>query len=101
MTTSMDRFVALPSIPSARECGINLDLVAYWGLYVPKGTPQPIIDKLYASIEPTVSSDETKKFLANLGFDPWVGNGKMLGEMIERETKRWSEYIKLANIQPQ
>jgi len=101
MTTSHDRFSALPGVPSAKEAGIDMNLVAYWALYVPTGTPQPVIEKLAKAMAPIVASEEAKAFLANLGFDPWLGNGQMVGEMIDRETKLWSEYVKLAGIQAQ
>ena len=44
--------------------------------------------------------DETKKFLANLGSDPFPGNSQMLKELLVKDIKAWSEYVKIAKIEP-
>jgi tripartite-type tricarboxylate transporter receptor subunit TctC len=100
-TTATERFVSLPNIPSAHEAGItNTNLVAWWSVHTPKGTPQPILDKLEAWFNIIAVEDATKAFLGNLGSDPFPGNSKMLKELLVQETKAWMEYVKLAKIEP-
>jgi tripartite-type tricarboxylate transporter receptor subunit TctC len=101
VTASADPIQALPFIPGAKQAGLTMDLVGYWGIHVPVQTPQPIIDKLKAWFDPIVRSEDARKFLANVGYDPWIGDGKMVGDMLERETRNWAKYVKLANIEPQ
>jgi tripartite-type tricarboxylate transporter receptor subunit TctC len=101
MTTSRERFASLPDIPSAEESELEMDLIAYWALYVPTKTPKAIIDPLASWIQPIVTQDDTRKFLANLGFDPWVGTTDSVNEMIERESRLWGEYVKIASIERQ
>ncbi|MGZ5829107.1 MAG: Bug family tripartite tricarboxylate transporter substrate binding protein, partial [Xanthobacteraceae bacterium] len=46
-TSAADKFQALPDIPSAKEAGImNSNIIAWWSVHMPKGTPKPILDKL-------------------------------------------------------
>ena len=73
----------------------------WWGVFVPAGTPQPIVDELESLFNRIVASDEAKKFLSNLGSDSFPGNAKMLQELLTSEIKRWGELIKLAGIEPQ
>lgn len=101
VTTAKEKFDALPGIPSAGDAGLNMDLIAYWGMHVPARTPKPIIDKLEAWLAPIVASADARKFLANLGYDPWIGNSRMVNEMVTRESKLWADYVKLAGITPQ
>jgi len=100
-TTSAERFKSLPDIPSAREAGIvNSDLIGWWSVHVPKGTPKPILDKLETWFNKIAVDDETVKFLNNLGSDPFPGNSKMLKELLIKESKNWGDYVKLAKIEP-
>jgi tripartite-type tricarboxylate transporter receptor subunit TctC len=100
-TTSKDRFKALPDVPSAAEVGIkNCDLIAWWSVHTPKGTPKPILDKLETVFNEIAASEEHRKFAQPLGNDPFVGNSRILKELLVRDIKAWGEYVKLAKIQP-
>ncbi len=100
-TASAQRFAAFADIPSAHEAGImNSDLVGWWSVHMPKGTPQPILAKLESTFNDIAVSDETKAFLINLGGDPFPGNSKMLKELLINDTKAWAEYVKVAKIEP-
>jgi tripartite-type tricarboxylate transporter receptor subunit TctC len=101
--TSAERLSVLPDVPTMEEAGIKGygDVTPWWAVFVPAKTPQPIVDKLEAWFNQIVKSDETKKFLNNLGGDPFPGNQRMLAELLSKDIKRWGEYYKLANIEPQ
>ena len=58
---SKQRIPALPNIPTMIESGFpELDLGSWQGIFVPKGTPQPIIHKLFVAVKKVV-------------HDPWIG----------------------------
>jgi tripartite-type tricarboxylate transporter receptor subunit TctC len=100
-TSSRERFAALPDIPSAGEAGItNSNIIAWWSVHMPKGTPKPVLDKLETWFNQIAVDDETKKFLANLGSDPFPGNSQMLKELLVKDIAAWREYIKIAKIEP-
>ena len=100
-TTSKDRFKALPDVPSAAEVGItNSNLIAWWSVHMPKGTPKPILDKLETIFNEIAASEEHAKFATPLGNDAFVGNSTMLKELLVKDIKAWGEYAKLAKIEP-
>jgi tripartite-type tricarboxylate transporter receptor subunit TctC len=100
-TSSKERFAALPDIPGAGESGItNSDIIGWWSVHMPKGTPKPILDKLETLFNQIAVDDETKTFLANLGSDPFPGNSQMLKALLVKDTKAWAEYVKIAKIEP-
>jgi tripartite-type tricarboxylate transporter receptor subunit TctC len=102
MTTSAQPFAALPAIPSARAAGVNnIDMVSWWSVHVPAKTPKPVIDKLTTWFNQIAASDDSRKFLANLGSDPLIGDAALVDKMIATETQEWKEYIKIAKIEPQ
>ncbi len=100
-TSSTQRIRALPDVPSALEAGIpNLDLVAWWSVHVPKGTPKAITDQLEVWFNKIASDEVVGKWVVNIGFDPYPGNSKLVRELLEKDTKAWADYVKLANIPP-
>jgi tripartite-type tricarboxylate transporter receptor subunit TctC len=99
-TSSKDRFKALPDIPSASEAGIkNSDLIAWWSVEMPKGTPKPVLDKLEAVFNDIVMSQAHIDFLKNLGSDPFPGDAKSTRALLEKEIKNWHEYVQIAHIE--
>ena len=100
--TSVDRSSVLPDVPTMVQAGVKDygDVTPWWAVFVPAKTPQPIVNKLEGWFNQVVASPDTKKWLNNLGGDPFPGNSKMLGEVLARDIKRWAEYYKLAGIEP-
>lgn len=65
------RLASLPQLPALSEVGVqNFDISIWFGLYAPKGTPQPIIDKLVDSLQRAVQDPEVKARLASIGTEP-------------------------------
>src|SRR5881394_2860677 len=66
--TSLKRVPSLSNIPTLDEQGLKGFEVGIWhGLYAPKGTPKPVVDKLSSALQETLKSDEVKKRFADLG----------------------------------
>jgi tripartite-type tricarboxylate transporter receptor subunit TctC len=101
--TSGERMSALPDVPTMKEAGLPEfgQLIAWWAVWAPAGTPAPIVAKLEGWFNQIVASADTKKFLNNLGSDQFPGNSKMLAELLAADIKKWNEYVKLAGIEPQ
>jgi len=101
--TSGTRMSALPDVPTMNEAGAEGfgELIAWWAVFVPANTPKPIVDKLEGWFNQIAATEETKKFLNNLGSDPFPGNSRLLAELLAGDIKKWGEYIKLASIEPQ
>jgi len=100
-TTAGVRLKSLPDIPSAREAGImNSDLIGWWSVHAPKGTPTAVLDKLELWFNEIAVAEDTVKFLTNLGSDPFPGDSKQLKELLVKDAKAWGEYVKLARIEP-
>lgn len=97
---SAERIKALPNIPSAKEAGINnSNLIAWWSLHAPKGTPGPILDKLEMWMNEVVKDPETASFLAATGSDPFPGDRKTVRTLLESDLKAWEGYVNLAKIE--
>jgi tripartite-type tricarboxylate transporter receptor subunit TctC len=100
--TSAKRSSVLPDVPTLAEAGYpGIELTPWWGVFLPAGTPQPIVDKLAASFDRIVAMPETTEFLTKFANEPFPGTPDSLRDLLAREIKRWGELVALAKIEPQ
>jgi tripartite-type tricarboxylate transporter receptor subunit TctC len=100
-TSAANPLEALKGIPTAKDAGItNSNIIAWWSVHMPKGTPKPILDKLETWFNKIAVEDDTRAFLKVGGSDPFPGNSKMLKELLVSDIKAWHEYVKIAKIEP-
>jgi tripartite-type tricarboxylate transporter receptor subunit TctC len=65
---SAERSPALPDVPTTKEAGLpDYQIEAWNGLAAPKGTPQPIVDKLVDALDKALKDENTRKRLLDLG----------------------------------
>jgi tripartite-type tricarboxylate transporter receptor subunit TctC len=93
--TSMTRFSELPDVPTVDESGMKgFDAVLRYGLLAPKGTPQPIIDKLSAELRKLADDPEVKKRIATEGGDPISSTAAEYDADIVREADKWGGLVR-------
>jgi len=92
---SPQRAPGFPDVPTSTEGGVPTYQVATWyGLWAPKGTPQPVIDAMAAEMKKALNSDELKAAWAGLGANPPNVWGPDFGRFVGSEIKRWAEVVK-------
>jgi tripartite-type tricarboxylate transporter receptor subunit TctC len=100
--TSKTRVASLPDIPTLDEQGLKGFEVGIWhGLYAPKGTPKPVIDKLVAALQETVKDAEVKKRFADLGantYPPEMATPAALQKHLKAEIDKWGPLIRKAGV---
>jgi tripartite-type tricarboxylate transporter receptor subunit TctC len=92
--TSEQRSPAAPDVPSFVESGLP-DVVAnaWFGIVAPKGTPQPVIQKLHTEMVKASSSNETKDRLRSDGAVPDTMTVDQFRTYMDGEYKRWARII--------
>jgi tripartite-type tricarboxylate transporter receptor subunit TctC len=100
--TTSQRIPTLPDTPTMIEAGVpGFDFAPWWGAYVPKGTPQPIIDKLHSWFQQINKMPETAKFLQSVAAIPMDDGPKEADARLKAELPRWATLVKEAGITPQ
>jgi tripartite-type tricarboxylate transporter receptor subunit TctC len=69
---------------------------AWWGLGVPKGTPDEIIDKLNKEINAILADPKAKVRFAELGASLIPGTPADFGKFVADETKKWAKVVKFS-----
>ncbi|HWM48599.1 MAG TPA: tripartite tricarboxylate transporter substrate binding protein [Xanthobacteraceae bacterium] len=99
-SSTKKRAAQFPDVPSAAEVGIaNCDLAGWWGIAVPKGTPQAIRDRLEKIYVDFVASGEHAKWVASIGCEPFPGDHKAAEDALVKEMQAWQEYVRVAKIE--
>ena len=100
--TSLKRVPSLPDVPTLDEQGLKGFEVGIWhGLYAPKGTPKPVLDKLVAALQETVKDEGVKKRFADLGattYPPEKATPAALQAHLKSEIDKWAPLIKKAGV---
>ena len=100
--TSAQRIPALKDVPTLAEQDMKgFEVVVWHGLYAPKGTPKPILDKLVAALQASVQDAGFKSRLAELGAEPVPlakANPESLRTHLQAEIDKWAPVIKSAGI---
>jgi tripartite-type tricarboxylate transporter receptor subunit TctC len=99
--TGPTRSKALPDVPTMTEVGIPMDFAPWWGTIMPANTPKPIVAMLTAWMDKVSAFPETVEFLTRNGLDPLPGDATVLRAMLIRDTQRWGDWVKLAQIEAQ
>ena len=88
------RSKALPDVPTMRELGIaGLEAGAWFGLFAAKGTPQPIIDKLNATVNEILKEKDTIDALERQGADPIGGSPRDFAALVKRDYEGWKPVV--------
>jgi tripartite-type tricarboxylate transporter receptor subunit TctC len=96
------RSPVFPDVPTIAESGFpTFNMVNWYGLLVPAGTPQPIVDKLLKDIVAVTSKDEFKQWMAAQGIEPLTGGPDEFRARIVSETERLAKIIKASGAKLQ
>lgn len=98
--TTLQRVPQLPDVPTLKELSLGDDEVVTWyAVIAPAGTPQPIVDRLYKEYTAAAGTPEVKKMLTDNGLIYIPNTMAQFQERIARETARWAQIIKDNNLQ--
>jgi len=87
----------MPDIPTFKEAGypdLTVEVVYY--LLASRGTPRPIVDKLYGAIDKALQNPKIKDALSAQGVDEKRGPPDALAAYIAAELGRWADIVKLS-----
>ena len=99
-TTGDKRAPALPDTPTLAEQGLkSYPTYSWWGVYLPAGTPRPIIDRMSAELVKAVrSSDVADKFTDQMDMEILASSPEAFAAFQKSEQERWFKIIKDNNI---
>jgi tripartite-type tricarboxylate transporter receptor subunit TctC len=93
--TGSARSPQLPDVPTVAEQGVaGYEAYVWMGLLAPKGTPPPIIDRIYRDTKDVLASNEVKSYMATAGIEIVGSTPAEFGAFFRHERTQWAKVIK-------
>jgi tripartite-type tricarboxylate transporter receptor subunit TctC len=92
------RLADAPNVPTIDETYPGFDVIAFNAAVVPAATPKPVVEKLSADIKAVVESPEFIGKIGHLGIFPKGNSPAELDAWMRKETARWAEIARAAEI---
>src|SRR5262249_47571587 len=100
--TTAARLPSMADVPTLAEQGLpGFDLAVWNGLFAPKGTPKPALDKLVAALQSAVQDPKMRARLADLGAEPVPvskATPDSLRTLLSAEIEKWTPIIRKTGI---
>jgi len=97
--TSQARMPELPDVPTMEEAGIKgFQLLEWHGFFLPKGTPQGIVDKLQATVQAALARPDVRSALGKLGVSAVGSSSRDFAVFVDAEANRWEDVVKANHI---
>jgi tripartite-type tricarboxylate transporter receptor subunit TctC len=97
--SSSKRLEAFPNVPTVAESGVpGFEVTSWQGLFVPAGTPKPIVDKLHEEVMKILQTAEFQERLKGLGMQGSTMTSAQVTEFQKNEVEKWAQVIKAAGI---
>jgi tripartite-type tricarboxylate transporter receptor subunit TctC len=98
--TGGSRSTALPEVPTMREAGYaEIDLVQWYGVFVPARTPRPVVDRINKNVNATLNLPEVKARLAAGGADVLArSTPEQFGEFVRQEIDKNRRVLQIAGV---
>jgi tripartite-type tricarboxylate transporter receptor subunit TctC len=98
--TTATRSEVLPDLPTVADFVPGYEASAWYGVGVPKGTPDDIIDKLNNEINAILADPKAKARLADLGASLLAGSPADFGKLVADETEKWGKVVRFSGAKP-
>ena len=92
--TSATRSALVPDVPTFGEAGVaGLVAVNWWGVFLPAGTPKPIVDKLHADLVKVMANDDLRERFNGLGVEAQASTPEEFRTFLAAENAKYRQLI--------
>ena len=99
--TSLRRSPAFPDLPAVSETLPGFEVVAWFALFAPAGTPPAIVARLNSESDRALKMADVREKIAQAGSDPIGGTPEDLAKFLAGDIAKWARVTREAGIKPQ
>jgi len=94
--TGPKRAERLPDVPTMKESGVDMEVVVWYGVFVPKATPREIVTKLADAINRASRAPDVRQRLIEMGGEPANSTPESFDKLVQAERVQWAEIVKVS-----
>ena len=98
---SLTRSPLYPDAPPMAEAAPGFEAVAWFGMFVPRGTPPAVIKRIRDDIADVLKNPDVRKQMNDIGGDPVGMPTEEFAKMVRSEIEKWGKVAKAVGIKPQ
>jgi tripartite-type tricarboxylate transporter receptor subunit TctC len=95
-TTGLKRAAQMPSIPTLKEGGIDIEVTVRYGIFAPAATPRDVVNTLANAIAKAARSPDTRQRLLDQGAEPVGNSPEEFAKIMKEEVVRWAEVVRVS-----
>jgi tripartite-type tricarboxylate transporter receptor subunit TctC len=97
--TTAKRSAIMPELPTIAEAALpGYDASVWFGVFVPAGTPRPVIDRLHAEILKALQTPDLKSRMVSMGTEVSGMGPDDFSAYVRREIPKWANLVKAAGV---
>ncbi|MCD0503232.1 Bug family tripartite tricarboxylate transporter substrate binding protein [Bordetella petrii] len=97
-----ERLPDLPDVPTMAEAGYpDFEVLSWNGIFVPAGTPDPVVQRLNETVNQILADPEIAKRIRGMAGRPGGGTPEQFRALVQAETEKWGEVIRKNGITQQ
>ena len=98
---SLERTPLYPEAPPMAEAAPGFEAVAWFGMFVPRGTPAGVVKRIRDDIAEVLTIPDVRRRLNEIGGDPSGMPSEEFARMVRSEIEKWNRVAASAGIKPQ
>ena len=93
--TTARRTALAPELPTIAESGLpGFDISTWFGIFVPSGTPRPVVDRLHAEFTRALAAPEVREKMIALGAEPVGSTPEEFAAYVKAESAKYSKLVR-------
>jgi tripartite-type tricarboxylate transporter receptor subunit TctC len=97
--TSARRSSSLPDVPTVAESGFKgFDISTWYGLFMPAGTPRPVVEQMNAAVNKLLATPELQKAIHEQGAEPQAMSADAFGKQLAADYHLWEKIVRDAGV---
>lgn len=98
--TSAARSALAPDMPTIGETIKGFEVIGWYGLFAPTGTPPAVISRLYQETQHAIAQPDVIERLLAVGSEPQAMTAAVFAAFVQSEIRKWGKAVKESNAQP-
>jgi tripartite-type tricarboxylate transporter receptor subunit TctC len=93
--TTAKRSMLAPDLPTIAESGLpGFDISTWFGIFVPAGTPRPVVERLHAEFTRALAAPDVREKMLNLGAEPVGSTPDEFAAYVRAEAAKYAKLVK-------